>query len=288
MHAHLSFLSFAQPASPASASFPAFTPVSARPVRRSSRDALTLPAPKPAPSATLPAVPTRPALALSLAPPPTAAHHRATHSAPALLSPPIVATEASYFSFAPSASPSPSIFTPSLRSPSSLCSPSSSSFAPSPASTPSSSSTLKQFVSAPPLLAPRRPSTASHHTRQRNRSAALAALEGRPARLRTFMNMSDGDDDDEELALDLRGHVAADNTTDDGRGSLIDVLAEEEDIVLPAPASLSSLSPPRRPAAPRRRKSTIESFFAPLTNFIDLRDDESSRRSWRSFVEIAS
>ena len=132
-------------------------------------------------------------------------------------------------------------------------------------------------------------STASHHTRQVNRSAALAALEGRSdsvsphrgtIRPRNFMSMSD---DEDEL---------------DDQGPLTEVLREAEDAVLPpvrpptlvrhesAPNSFGRVSGSSRTRLSRR--GTIESLLSPLTNFIDFKDDDSSTRSWRSFVEISS
>jgi hypothetical protein len=141
-------------------------------------------------------------------------------------------------------------------------------------------------------------SVATVNTRQRNRSAALAALEGRwsgrPRRAslkrpRNFMSMSD--DEDDEL--------------DEGvvEKQLLEVLSEEEDVVVPKVPRMTkkenasrrtskriSTSPSSSTESKRsRRSSTIESLFSPLTNFIDLRsDDESSSRGWRSFVEFAA
>ena len=61
---------------------------------------------------------------------------------------------------------------------------------------------------------------------------------------------------------------------------------EEEDCVLP-PAAFSVLrqTSPSKPRA-RSRRSTLESWFPPLANFIDFKDDELS--GWRGVVEIVN
>jgi hypothetical protein len=61
---------------------------------------------------------------------------------------------------------------------------------------------------------------------------------------------------------------------------------EEEDCVLP-PAAFSALrqTSPSKPRA-RSRRSTLESWFPPLANFIDFKDDELS--GWRGVVEIVN
>lgn len=167
---------------------------------------------------------------------------------------------------------------------------------------------------APALRAsPSTRSTATVNTRQRNRSAALAALEGRGSHIhnpqhwrpRNFMSMSDDDDDEPQSGIDEEAL----------RRKLLWVLNEEEGLVIPQdtenvkppPLSASSNSPsPGRgrtertsgsgrttssstpsSSSKRSRRSTIESFFSPLTNFIDLKDDDLST-SWRSFVQISS
>lgn len=99
------------------------------------------------------------------------------------------------------------------------------------------------------------------------------------------------DDEDEE-----DGHVEVEK-------QLLTVLAEEEDIVIPAAVRATTkenaagrasrweskrLSTSSDSGARIRRRSTLESFFSPLTNFIDLRDDETSSRGWRSFVEFSA
>ena len=128
------------------------------------------------------------------------------------------------------------------------------------------------------------------------------------------MSMSDDEESGVEDADD------EDSMEDEKENALtVRVLEETEDVVEPA---LFVRAPRTSPSSPRvsrmrsgsgsgkrgstsvaeaRRRSTIESLFAPLTNFIDLRerdrdgatateegDGASSRssRSWRSFVEI--
>ncbi|KAI0782697.1 hypothetical protein C8Q75DRAFT_737494 [Abortiporus biennis] len=326
-------------------------------LRRPSRETLRLPSPKPAPLMSLPEPPasapaaTRPkrphrpsnlVLTLSAAfdevgpasscssSSPSYAYHRPSHSAPSLTSPvlpqiqptsPIISPTtasslASYFSFPSPTFPTFSEALPSPPPPSTA--PHASRSLPSPPAVPASPK--QPTLKASPSLR----STATVNTRQRNRSAALAALEGRgPAasrrvqRRRTrpgnFMSMSDDEDDEITPSMDQEAMFK------DVHDKLLWVLSEEEGVVLPSPnpsrredkkASLSletvvnSLPPPSptpesttpktnssstgSSSTKRGRRSTIESFFSPLTNFIDFKDEESSRRSWLSFVEISS
>ncbi|KAH8103841.1 hypothetical protein BXZ70DRAFT_1005403 [Cristinia sonorae] len=275
------------------------------PIRRSSRDTLRLPSPKPAPSISLPEPPSSAPAAISTTVVPRSRkyrpsnlvitlsacfmeagpsstsplfspQHRASSSAPSVLSP----DEDSYFMFSPTS--------PVAAAP----------IAPTP-------SPLKASLSTR--------STATVNTRNRNRSAALAALEGRGPRSLSavkedkrpgnFMSMTDDEDEEEDIQVDL-----------------MSVLNEEEGLVIP---SASPTTPPQRlsvggkrgrtptprdlkdqeetpssqresdlrtsstPSSKRSRRSTIESFLAPLTNFIDFREDDGGR-GWRSFVEISS
>lgn len=112
-------------------------------------------------------------------------------------------------------------------------------------------------------------------------------------RPRNFMNMDDDDDENDEAVA----YGTAVQEVQQRR--LLQVLREEEDVVLPlsqrARTSKSSgtgsraPSVSRTPSSRRSRRSTIESFFSPLTNFMDLRDDDAfSSRGWRSFVEVSS
>lgn len=123
-------------------------------------------------------------------------------------------------------------------------------------------------------------STASFGTRQNNRSAALAALEGRvrtrPRAASNFMSLSD-DEDDMDVDAD-------ENISPAKHAGLLAVLHEDEDVVIPA---RKRPSPPASSRKTRSRRGTLESLLSPLTNFIDFRDEEGSTRSWRSFVEIS-
>lgn len=262
-------------------------------LRRASRETMRLPSPKPAPSTNLPEVPRarqRPSLSITLSAYPQAGsftplHHRPTMSEPSILSPPldsspILSPDAnqSYFFFSPTLSAPP---TPPLTGTSDF------SVAPEPRSARPAITSLK--------TSPSFRSTASTGTRQRNRSAALAALEGRSAsrrhfsirRPRNFMSMSDDEDEeDDPIAVEKR---------------LLSVLDEEEDVVIPpavrATVKNDGKQSSRRdnkrattvPEGRRSRRGTIDSLLSPLTNFIDFRDDEpASRRSWRSFIEFSA
>ncbi|KAI0777018.1 hypothetical protein BC629DRAFT_627255 [Irpex lacteus] len=271
-------------------------------LRRTSRD--SLPRPKPAPSATLPQVPRRfhrPSnLTLSISTylpeaeaeagpssPTASSRHRATNSEPAVM---------------PSPNPSSSLFSPSDDQSYFVFSPAE----PTPSTPPLTGTSAfdealspVEPLSAPPHItsvslkvSPSFRSTASVGTRQRNRSAALAALEGRtpakrrPSIKRNFMSMSDDEDDEDDVVAEKQ---------------LLGVLNEEEDVVVPdalksRPADLLSKENSRESKrtsvsseSKRSKRSTLDSLLSPLTNFIDLRDDSdnTASRSWRSFVEIA-
>ncbi|KAI0351834.1 hypothetical protein OH77DRAFT_1410398 [Trametes cingulata] len=262
-------------------------------VRHSSREGL--PGAKPVPSSQLPAtppVPRRPRpsdLTLTLSAclstgSSNESHslHRTTHSEPSIVSPisPLMSPmEHSYLAFSPPSSPPA---TSSLHSP----------FDEAQRSPP---------TSAPPVVSLRaRPSvrsSVSFRTRQVNRSAALAALEGRsPAnshsrqrsRPKNFMSMSDDEDDGESDQTE--NHVPpAPAPSAPLQQSLLDVLQEEEDVVVPTQGASAKRASASTPASrkSRSRRGTIESLLSPLTNFIDFRDDDGSTRSWRSFVEIS-
>ncbi|KZT07417.1 uncharacterized protein LAESUDRAFT_758427 [Laetiporus sulphureus 93-53] len=292
-------------------------------LRRSSRETLRLPSPKPAPSVRLPDPPTVPtsrrrrtsnstltlSTVLSASPSsttsPISLSHHASHSAPSLLHMPL--------SMPPNFQPDHSY---SFFSPSSPTAPASLPLAYSPESSPAPS-----IASAPAAIglraSPSFRSVASVNTRLRNRSAALAVLEGRTrakAPSRNFMSMSD-DEDECEPEAEQEPEQEDDRDQADVQARLLEVLQEEEDVVIPL-----SLSPSKRPAVlipdnmkdesgkwlsgtsrspgavtgssstlPKRsRRGTLESFLQPLANFIDLRDDDRSSRGWRSFVEISS
>lgn len=261
-------------------------------VRHSSREGL--PGAKPVPSSQLPAPPaslhrSRPSdLTIALSTCFSAGSssgspslHRAAHSEPSIVSPisPLLSPmERSYFSFSPPSSPP--AYT-SSRSP--------------------FEDVQRSFpVSAPaavPLRArPSMRSTVSFRTQQVNRSAALAALEGRGSskshsrqrsRPRNFMSMSDDEDEGETDENENRSAPLTAPTSGPFETSLLDVLHEEEDVVVPTGKPRKRVSSTPAPRKTRSRRGTIESLLSPLTNFIDFRDDEGSSRSWRSFVEIS-
>ncbi|KAH9889070.1 hypothetical protein C8Q73DRAFT_654738 [Cubamyces lactineus] len=262
-------------------------------VRHSSREGL--PGAKPVPSSEPPAPPAaskkaRPSdLTITLSTcfsvatgSSTPSFHRSSHSEPAILSPvsPLMSPmERSYLAFSPPTTP-PATATLS-------------SFEEAQRSPPASASAAIPLKSRPSVR-----SSVSFRTRQVNRSAALAALEGRVApkaqsrhrsRPRNFMSMSD--DEDESEVDDFRQAQPSASAPADtpAPSALLDVLHEEEDVVVPTPSvsqKRTSLS-----AAPlskqRSRRGTIESLLSPLANFIDFSNDDGSTRSWRSFVEIS-
>ncbi|KAF8075017.1 hypothetical protein FPV67DRAFT_1475745 [Lyophyllum atratum] len=144
-------------------------------------------------------------------------------------------------------------------------------------------------------------STVTTSVRKVNRSHALARLEGRTASTRrkamakpiarNFMSMSDDEDD---------GGDDSDIERDSGRVTMSAIL-EPEDVVFPPPSPPSllgaksapiggrfpSLSPSQTSSRGRKPPRTKDWF--PLKSFIDLQgEDEMSRWSWRSFIEVAS
>ncbi|CAL1715546.1 unnamed protein product [Somion occarium] len=306
---------------------PIISPISPVPtLRKASRETLRLPSPKPVPSSTLPEPPAsapahvqrqrRPSnLTLTLSDcfveagpsstssSPLMSFHRPSYSAPSIfshLSPlrssPILSPdeERSYFTFSPT-SPITSSFFPSSPPPSAstqvTASPSSPSLKAPEHEQPSAP--VNAPVSLKASLSMR--STATINTRQRNRSAALDALEGRGRRKRrvrpnNFMSMSDDEDDD--VAVDEESLIR------DVQKKLLWVLNEEEDVVLPKSEISSKRASMVKPdstsaktsssSSKRSRRSTIESFFSPLNNFIDFKDDDRSSLSWRSFVEFSA
>ena len=288
-------------------------------VRRGSRETLRLPSPKPAPSVHLPEPPASAPATMTVAPKPRkhrpadlvitlsaclmeagpssttplpfSPQHRPSRSAPSVMSPTATSPDedSSYLVFSPT---SPSGVQNAFQFPS----PPSSARADQPTYPPPSRSPLK--------ATPSTRSTATINTRNRNRSEALAALEGRgprslsavredddsPSRPRNFMSMSDDEDEDE-----------VDDVAEE-QVDLLSVLNEEEGLVMPPPCSPASVKRGRTPTpagharrdskssgthSSKRSRSTVESFLAPLTNFIDFREDESSR-GWRSFIEVSS
>ncbi|KAH9926323.1 uncharacterized protein BXZ73DRAFT_49427 [Epithele typhae] len=246
-------------------------------VRHSSREAL--PKVKPLPAFQLPELPkTRADLAVTI---PSAfsadlpSLHRSSHSESSVLSPisPLISPiERSYFSFSPPTSP------PAERT---------------------SFDWPQPPRSAPPSMPLRsRPSvrsTVSFKTRQVNRSAALAALEGRVARktrTRTrpsnFMSMSDDEDDMDLEVCEALGFPSKPAPAPHVRATtLLEILQEDEDVVMPSTPSHKRLASTPSSGKSRSRRGTIENLLLPLTNFIDFRDEDGATRGWRSFVEIS-
>lgn len=204
--------------------------------------------------------------------------HRSAYSEPSILSPisPLLSPiERSYFAFSPPTSPS-AIETSHP-----------------PAQAPRSAPATLPLYARPSVR-----STASVRTRQVNRSAALAALEGRverkarhQSRPSNFMSMSDDEDDvdlDETSPVSSSSPMTAPVLTPI-QPTLLEVLQEEEDVVVPqrTAASRKRISSPPSSKAGRSRRGTLESLLSPLANFIDFGDNDGSTRSWRSFVEIS-
>ncbi|TBU30067.1 hypothetical protein BD311DRAFT_777051 [Dichomitus squalens] len=257
-------------------------------VRHSSREGL--PGAKPVPSSQPPAAPLRKrptdlSITLSTCLSPlmssgSSSLHRSAYSEPAVLSPisPLLSPiERSYFAFSPPTSPSAM----------------------------QTSFTSAEAPHSAPAAVPLQPrpsmrSTVSFRTRQVNRSAALAALEGRAerkarrgSRPSNFMSMSD-DEDDVDLD-DSEGPSSASMSspasapaTASVQPALLEVLHEEEDVVVPSSMPVAQKRIPSTPSSKSRsRRGTLESLLSPLANFIDFGDNEGSTRSWRSFVEIS-
>lgn len=141
-------------------------------------------------------------------------------------------------------------------------------------------------------------STVSTSVRKVNRSHALARLEGRTNSTRrkamakpiarNFMSMSDDEDDgadDSEIEADSGGVT-------------LGAILEPEDVVFPPPSPPHPTGAKSAPVGGRfpslsstasGRKQTRSKDWFPLKSFIDLQgEDDMSRWSWRSFVEVAS
>ena len=96
----------------------------------------------------------------------------------------------------------------------------------------------------------------------------------------------------------------SDDDESDGERQLRRGLAEEEGVVVPRAVRASVVAPSKdvkeaRDArdvkevrevkdAGRSRRGTLDALLAPLTNFIDLCDDDAGSRAWRSFVEFSA
>ncbi|KAJ7180632.1 hypothetical protein C8R46DRAFT_588504 [Mycena filopes] len=147
-------------------------------------------------------------------------------------------------------------------------------------------------------------STVSTRYRRTRRSKALACLEGRRPIVSNgnFMSLSEDDDDDDDEPLVISASPTEDlldfSLSDD---QLIMLIARLEDGDLrsaPSPPRSKPSSPPRSTPSsrqssmhhhqlqpsPRRRKPNLG-----LKSFMDFHnDDESSRLSWRSYIEVAT
>ena len=141
-------------------------------------------------------------------------------------------------------------------------------------------------------------------TRRMNRLAALACLEGRETsstgRSRkshsNFMNMSDDEDEDDYPASPRRpftdpetsrrlSAITASNI------STLTMMSSGEKEAEPLSSDMllaqSSHQPKMAPIRNRHRSRTMESWFPPLANFIDLRNEEDPP-NWRSFIEFST
>ena len=173
------------------------------------------------------------------------------------------------------------------------------------------------FITEPPLpdspTLTRRPSRATiaseatsvsirSDKKRMNRLAALACLEGRggPSPARTcrrrhsnFMSMSD-DEDEDEMPTPRRpstdpGTARRLSAAVVGNVSILGIVPS--DGVERQPSEIfvaqSPQQPRSAPAKNRHRSRTMESWFPPLSNFIDLRNEEDAP-NWRSFIEFST
>ncbi|KAG5650814.1 hypothetical protein H0H81_010939 [Sphagnurus paluster] len=142
----------------------------------------------------------------------------------------------------------------------------------------------------------------SSSVRRSNRSHALARLEGRTASTRrpksapkpfqrNFMSMSDDEDEDGDGSEFEFGLFPSPTHAP------INAVLEPEDVVLPPPsphhsgarsAPIGGRFPSSASSAKRKQAQRTTEWF-PLKSFMDLQgDDDISRWSWRSFIEVAS
>ena len=140
-------------------------------------------------------------------------------------------------------------------------------------------------------------------TKRMNRLVALACLEGRESssgrKLKktqlNFMSMSDDEDEDDSLVPPPRPATdrVASQRSSTITASDISVLAilssggREVDLssgpVAPQPPQQSKISL----TSHRPRSQTMESWFSPLSNLVDLKNEEDSP-NWRSFIEFST
>ena len=133
-------------------------------------------------------------------------------------------------------------------------------------------------------------------TKRMNRLTALACLEGRghfsartPIKNHSnFMSMSDDEDEDYPITHSRRpsadkeasrrlSTMTASNIPSGGEG----IESTPSDPVPPSPQQSKMAS-----VRSRHRSRTMESWFPPLANFIDLRNEEDPPK-WRSFIEFS-
>lgn len=126
-----------------------------------------------------------------------------------------------------------------------------------------------------------------------NRSAALACLEGReraiPRKIQlNFMSMSD--DEDEDDSFTPLCYPSTDRVVDQRLSAIPLPSSGEKEVetfssdLYVAPSSQQSRM---APVKSRDRSRAIESWFPPLANFIDLRNEEDTPK-WRSFIELST
>jgi hypothetical protein len=140
-------------------------------------------------------------------------------------------------------------------------------------------------------------------TKRMNRLVALACLEGRESSGRTprktqlnFMSMSDDEDDEESPAPSPRPSPDPNlnqrsSTITASDASVLAILSSgRKEAELLSPDSLVPQSPQRpnvAPASDRRHSQAMESWFPPLSNFVDLRNEEDPP-NWGSFIEFST
>jgi len=132
-----------------------------------------------------------------------------------------------------------------------------------------------------------------------NRLEALACLEGRessssrvPRKSHSnFMSMSDDEDEDDIFtSTDWEANRRL-STVMAGNIPLPAIMLGVEKEAGPFPSDLLVTQSPRQsrvaPVRNRHRSRTLESWFPPLANFIDLKNEEDPPK-WRSFIEFST
>ncbi|EDR14647.1 uncharacterized protein LACBIDRAFT_305491 [Laccaria bicolor S238N-H82] len=224
---------------------------------RLSRDSLrSIPSPKPAPSITLPDVPSQP----KRSPTPMSSAPPRLPSIPTLPSLEVTLPRGSPIAITRSIAPTDFITLPRRVS----------------VMTSSTVSTRVRRINRSAALA-----------RLEGRSKSADLPQVKPLSPRNFMSMSD-DEDEADSDFDLLD-------SDDEKSQQPNPILEFEDVILPSAslsppkAARSGSSTPSQSSSSRRRKhhkrSTTKDWF-PLKSFIDLHNDDDSW-SWRSFIEVA-